>query len=216
MKFNKLTIFPGSELALPGQILCSLLKVAVLILALSGQIQAREVLHGQVMKQGEVFSTWFEVSLNAPAANVRKVLSDMNQLVPLLPDVKTYDIKHGSRRNAEVEMVMETCVLILCKEFVQKQRFYISKNGTLKGRFVESGSDFETGDSYYEVVEDRNGIRLRFVSNLEPKFWVPFGEQRLTNCLMDYAQKLAIAIEQHVQSQFMHAARKKQGLEKPA
>ena len=173
-----------------------------LFIALVSHASAAEVVRVQVDQNGDIYTTQFEISLNAPADSVRRVLTDIDQLIALLPDVKEYMVKRQTNSNkADVQLVMRTCVLSLCKEFTQKEHFDIGKDGQLKGRFIPVGSDFVTGQSAYQVIEDKNGTRIQFNASMNPKFWVPLGETVLTYCLTNYAQKLAYAIDQHVSMQ---------------
>lgn len=173
-----------------------------LFMILAGNANAAEVVRATVEQNGDIYSTRFEISLNAPAESVRRVLTDVDQLVALLPDVKEYMVKHKvSSNKADVQLVMRTCVLALCKEFTQKERFYIGKDGQLKGQFIPVGSDFVTGQSSYKIIADKNGTRIQFNASMNPKFWVPFGEIVLSYCLKNYAAKLAVAIDQHVTMQ---------------
>ncbi len=175
---------------------------ACLFMVLTTNTSAAEVVHATVEQNGDIYSTRYEIRLNAPVESVRRVLSDVDQLVALMPDVKKYMVKRRTNSNkADVQLVMNTCILAICKEFTQKERFDIGKDGQLKGQFIPVGSDFVTGQSAYKVIEDKNGTRIQFNASMNPKFWVPFGEIVLSYCLKNYAAKLAVAIDQHVSMQ---------------
>lgn len=175
---------------------------ACLFMILAGNASAAEVVRATVKQNGDSYSTRYEIRLNAPAESVRRLLSDVDQLVALMPDVKEYMIKRRTNSNkADVQLVMRTCILAICKEFTQKERFKIGRDGQLKGEFIPVGSDFVTGQSSYKIIADKNGTRIQFDASMNPKFWVPFGEVILTYCLQNYAAKLAMAIDQHVTMQ---------------
>ncbi|MDH5191717.1 MAG: hypothetical protein OEW89_10785 [Gammaproteobacteria bacterium] len=173
-----------------------------LFIALTGNANAAEVVRANVEQNGDTYSTHYEIRLNAPAEDVRRVLTDVDQLVALMPDVQEYMVKRRvSSNKADVQLVMRTCVLSICKQFTQKERFYIGKNGQLKGRFIPVGSDFATGQSSYKVIADKNGTRIQFNASMNPKFWVPFGKVILSYTLKNFAERLAVAIDQHVTMQ---------------
>ncbi|MDH5435134.1 MAG: hypothetical protein OEX83_00095 [Gammaproteobacteria bacterium] len=198
MKFNQLKTLANTV----SHLIRGWVVSACLLMSLAGPASAAEVVHAQVEQDGDIYSTQFEIRLNAPAEDVRRVLTDVDQLVALMPDVKEYMVKRQRNANkADVQLVMRTCILSLCKEFTQKEHFDIGKDGQLKGRFIPVGSDFATGQSAYKVIEDNNGTRIQFNASMNPKFWVPFGKIVLSYTLKIYAEKLAVAIDQHVSMQ---------------
>ncbi|WP_297527345.1 SRPBCC family protein [Thiohalobacter sp.] len=147
---------------------------ALLFCFLALPAQAAELLNVLVEQRGTVYRVELDARFAAPAGRLRTLLTDYPHLDRINPSIHTSEVLAGAGPGRDrVRTVAKVCVAIFCKEIEQVQDLEVAPDGSINATVRPKQSDFRYGFARWRFEEDAAGTRMRFVSEIEPAFWVP-------------------------------------------
>lgn len=156
-------------------------RLAVLMAAtgVAGHCAAAEVQQAIVGHAGARYHLDLRMRLEIPAAAAWRVFTDFAALRELNPIITQVHATRIAADRFEVDVTVHACVLVFCRSVRQLQdvRLYPQgQGGVVDGRVVPARSDFSYGMQRWDIAPCRvkaQSTCLRFVADLEPKFWIP-------------------------------------------
>ncbi len=143
-------------------------------LLLSCALQAGEILHSNVTRDGAEYNLSITARVNAPLAVVYRSITDFNNLGAINPSIRESQVlvspEAGHHR---VRTVIQVCILVFCKRVEQVQDVVLVDSRTMIATMVPGAGDFRAGLARWELTEDGVATELHFTEVFEPDFWVP-------------------------------------------
>lgn len=138
--------------------------------ACAEELQALEV----ARRYGE-YRIHADAILDAPADRVLVLLTDYAGLGRLNPAIRRAERLPDPRPGvARVRTVVESCVLLFCRELVRVEDVHAVGPGRLQATILPGAGDFESGVTLWRLLALEDGrCRLVYQSRLRPAFWVP-------------------------------------------
>jgi len=145
----------------------------VLGITLAPSAGAVSVAELQVTERDGSYRTLVEASLEAPAADVWRALTDYSNYVRLSPSIhRVQRMGRGDDGAERVQTWSEACVLGFCKQIRQVQEMREQSFGELRAQILP-GEDIASGEAAWSVKAEGASSRLRFEAEMKPAFWVP-------------------------------------------
>lgn len=142
-----------------------------------------------------------EISLDAPPAQVRYVITDYNHLTWISGAVlESQFLDRPAPDVAVFHMLLRVCFGPFCENVSQVLRMHEAVDGpyTLRAEALPRYSDVEFSETVWRIEPDgEDGTRLYWSSRMKPRFWVPpvVGPAMVESSLRSYARYTAQGIE---------------------
>ena len=144
-----------------------------LLVALSGS-RAAEILDLTVERHERSYAAEVDVRFQAPVERVRAIVMDYEHLPRLTESIREVEVlEREGNRHARVRTLSRICVLFLCKDIRQVQDIDLDDEGNLMAVTVPDESDLRYGVARWWFWQEPQAARMRFISEIEPAFWVP-------------------------------------------
>ena len=142
-----------------------------LILLLS--VFAGELHELSVVRDKGGYAVRVDMLIDAPAASVRAVLTDFENIHRLNPSiVESETLPAYAAGTTRVRTVVSDCLAIFCLRIERVEDLQTLASGDLVARTVAELSDLESGVSLWRIIPDQNGSRVLFEGSLRPGFFV--------------------------------------------
>ncbi|TAM13015.1 MAG: hypothetical protein EPN72_11425 [Nevskiaceae bacterium] len=155
------------------------LAALVAVTGVAGYCAAAEVQQAIVGHKGSRYHLDLRMRLEIPAGAAWQVFTDFAALRELNPIITEVHATRIAADRFEVDATVHACVLVFCRSVRQLQdvRLYPqAQGGVIDGRVVPAHSDFSYGIQRWDIAPcsaEAQTTCLRFVADLEPKFWIP-------------------------------------------
>lgn len=127
-----------------------------------------------VAYDADIYSVYVVMDIQAPAAAVRKILTDYEQLSRLNKSITSSRIIDSERSDTtRVLTRIKNCVLFFCLDVEKIEDVKEDSNGRIVVNIVPDSSDFRSGQAMWEVQSTAYGSRVIHYARLEPDVWVP-------------------------------------------
>lgn len=130
-----------------------------------------------VQHKGARYRVEMQVRLDAPAQRAYAVLTDFSNLGRFNPAVRRSQelpsVGPGTRR---LFTEINVCVSFICRKLEQVQDMRLqthASGGTLSASVVPALSNLQYGQADWDIHPCAAQSCLRFIAELEPKFWIP-------------------------------------------
>lgn len=162
---------------------------------------AATVLESDVSHDGKRYEVRFEFQVQAQASRVRALLLDYERrpLADSVQEIRLLEtLPDGTKR---VRVVMQVCVLFICQTMAKTADMRELSNGDLLSVGDPARSDFELIRERWSLAPDGDGTRVRYQSELIPRFFVPplIGPWLLKLRLLGELETTADRIERYAQ-----------------
>ena len=135
--------------------------------------QAAELVRIDVARDAGVFNISAEFLTDVQPESVLSGLSDYQNFKQLNPSIQeSVVLKRLDSSNAEVRIVIRTCILIFCADLTQVQIFTIGDR-ELQATIIPDQSDFRSGRVHWRFKSEGVGTNVSLDAQLEPDFWIP-------------------------------------------
>ena len=171
-----------------------------LMLGLTGSAAASVLETVAFEFRGNQYHYRFSAHLAAPAAAVRAVVSDVNQLA------RTNDSIRASRvlaRHADGswlrQLKLRQCVLVFCFDINFVERVSERANGDIHTSVIPGAGNFLSGETVWQIIALPDGsTRMVMEAEQEPDFWIPpvLGPLILKHTFTSEVQETLMKIEQ--------------------
>lgn len=137
-------------------------------------VEASQLLRLDVSQHADIYEVHVEMEFDAPAENIRALLTDYNNLDRLNASITSSEIIDAQRQDAlAVRTRIRNCVLLFCMNVQKVEHVSEDAQGRIITVIDPARSNFRSGHGYWEVR--RIGSRTRVVhhARLEPDLWIP-------------------------------------------
>ena len=137
-------------------------------------VAGAEILDLTVVRHESSYLAEVDVRLHAPVERVRAIVMDYAHLPRLNASIREVEVlgRRGAR-HARVRTLSRICVLFLCKDIRQVQDIDLDDAGNLTAVTDPGASDLRYGVARWHFWQEPASARMRFISEIEPAFWVP-------------------------------------------
>jgi hypothetical protein len=146
---------------------------ATLTLAASGA-GAAEFRTLELTREDAIFRVESDVYFDAPPAGVYRVLSDYDefeQLSSIFVDSRLLEpIVDGT---GVVFFHMRGCVLFFCRDVELVERIDLEPETRIRVTILPERSEGREGWASWDIAPDGDGALVRYVAEVELKFWIP-------------------------------------------
>ena len=168
------------------------LIAAILLGLLSLTANASQFVLLEVNQQAGIFIVHVEMNFDAPAEQVRSILTDYENLDRLNASITSSEII-GASHNGVVRVLtrFRNCVLIFCMDIQKVEDITKDEHGRILVSMVPESSNFHSGQTSWEVQSTGSGSRVILHANLEPDLWLPawLGNALIKNTLQREIQE---------------------------
>lgn len=141
---------------------------------MSTKIQAATLEALDVSHDSDGYHLNVEMLLDAPARKVRAILMDYSRLDRLNESIIKSDIALSKDTDlVRVRTQLKNCVAFFCSTVDKVEDIYLDKSGTIHGSIIPELSDFESGLSMWQILDDEGGTRIIHTATLKPSIQVP-------------------------------------------
>lgn len=139
----------------------------------SSLLLAGELIELNVTHEKGAYAISLEMTIYAPAAEVRSVLTDFKHIYRLNPSIIESEILSGPAEGVtRVRTLVSDCVSIFCIEIERVEDVRTLDTGDLEARTVAELSDLEAGISLWRIIPEQNHSRVLFQGSIKPGFFV--------------------------------------------
>lgn len=148
---------------------------AVIQICVVYKVYAGEIKTATVQSEYGIYSISFEAKLAASQADVFRIVTDYNRLSRLNDMIEVSSLlTQPGHLPAKRQIIMHTCILFYCRQITLVETVNEYNMDTILAMIVPAESDFEFGDSHWQVISlGLHSTQLSLSSKLRPKFWVP-------------------------------------------
>jgi hypothetical protein len=141
---------------------------------LSLTANASQLVRLDVDRRADVYEIRVEMEVDAPAEDVRAILTDYANLDRLNASITTSKII-GTEHNGAVRVLtrMENCILFFCMKMQKVEDVTEDEQGRILVTMVPDSSNFRSGQASWEVRSTGNRSRVIHYAKLEPDIWIP-------------------------------------------
>jgi len=156
---------------------CLLLSVFLLLGAGRG-VLAGEIRHSESNYRNGEYNIEIAVLIEGDMETVYGITTDYNQMSRLNRIIRESELIGREYRNGiEVvrrKLVTRTCILVFCFNATLVEDTWEPEYGVIKTVFVPEESDFEYGESEWQMVRiDETHTLINYHSRFKPDFWIP-------------------------------------------
>jgi hypothetical protein len=122
----------------------------------------------------DVYHVEVDARVDAPLADVRRLLTDYNHLGRINPSIEVSEILlQRNPDDCRVRTVTKVCVWFYCKHIHQVQDVTEGTDGTVTAIVLPGQSDFRYGYAHVHTWAENGGTRVLIRGDLQPDFWIP-------------------------------------------
>lgn len=177
----------------------SLVALLVLLISVVSQPScALEVQHLQAEFQDGEYRLTMTALLAAPLPEVEAVLRDYAQYPQLDARILSSEVLHRSNATElELQTRINVCFSFLCRKVERVERVE-ERPGELLATVIPTRSDAERGSTRTQLTAQGQHTRVTYVTDIEPKFWVPalLGRSLMLRSMREATVALFESIEQ--------------------
>lgn len=127
-----------------------------------------------VDQKADIYEIQVEMMVDAPAENIRAILTDYANLDRLNESITSSRIIDGEHDGAvRVLTRIENCILFFCKELQKVEDVTEDDHGRIVVTLVPNSSNFRSGESSWELQDSGDSTRVIHHARLEPDLWIP-------------------------------------------
>lgn len=144
----------------------------------STPLSAAEIISAEVRYQEPVYTVSFEAVLDVHHEQVRRLVTDYENLIDLSPTVVHSEVIGSTPDgHSRVKLVLRPCfLLVLCKRITKVTDAFVSEHGDVIHVTVPAVSDFHQAREQLSITPDAldtERTRVRYRAFLVPKFRAP-------------------------------------------
>jgi carbon monoxide dehydrogenase subunit G len=170
--------------------------------------EASRLVRLDIDRKADIFEIQVEMEMDAPAENIRAVLTDYNNLDRLNASITTSRVVRTENGGAvRVLTRLENCVLFFCMDMKKVEDVTQDAQGRILVSIVPGKSSFRSGNASWEIRSTGKGSRVIHHARVEPDIMIPplignsILKSRLRDEIMEVFQNLAcMAHEQCTQT----------------
>ncbi len=148
--------------------------ILLVLLFCSFLVYTEEIRKLKVQHVKRTYFVSMEFSVKATIENVRRVITDYQNLSDLDPSINKVEILESTDDDIDrVRTHIHECILLFCKNIIRTEDIRIDEKGNLYAQIVKEMSDMKSGESRWEFRESDDKVEIKFNSVLEPDFWIP-------------------------------------------
>ena len=150
--------------------------VILLLVALSCPpfVHAGELTTSDVQHHNGRFTVHSSMLVRLPVSQVRKILTDFENLPRINSNIKTVNMLAPSRQGMmRMQLKSEVCALFICLDYRWVQEVNLLPSGDIVTHFDPALSDFREGWVRYQLLSEGRYTRLITDAILVPDFWFP-------------------------------------------
>jgi hypothetical protein len=171
-------------------------------------VLALEVQHMQVQFRDGAYQLTMTALLAASLPDVESVLRDYARYPQLDTRILSSQVLHrSSATELELQTRINVCLSFLCRKVERVERVE-ERPGELLATVIPERSDAERGSTHTQLTAQGQQTRVTYVTDIEPKFWVPalLGRTMMLHSLRDATLALFESIEQRAAHPVVSAA----------
>lgn len=141
---------------------------------LSLTANASQLVRLDVDKKADIYEIRVEMEVDAPAENVRAILTDYANLDRLNDSITTSKVI-GTVPNGAVRVLtrMESCILFFCMNVQKVEDVIEDTQGRILVAMIPGSSNFRSGQASWEIQDTASGSLVIHHARMEPDIWVP-------------------------------------------
>ena len=137
-------------------------------------VNASQIIHLEVDQKADVYEVRVEMVVDAPAADVRAVLTDYANLDRLNGSITASSvIDSESAGTVRVLTRIENCVLFFCTQVQKVEDVTQDRQGRIMVVIVPDASSFRSGHATWELQSTGNTTLVIHHAKMEPAIQVP-------------------------------------------
>ncbi len=193
---------------MPSRVLSTIVVASALLGVLTAApVVAEQVTSASVVRSDGTFSIDFSVRIDAPVADVSRLIGDIRNLALLSPSTQSSEtlqpgegINTGDR--AWVHVVIRPCVLIFCKKLTKVSRVMPVSAGVTRYEAIAAHSNFESATEVLTLKASGSATELTYEARLVPAFFVPpvIGSWLVRRVIIAEISEAARRAEQQIKS----------------
>ena len=149
------------------------LATACLMVFVVPGAQAAKIESLEVRKDGRSYSADAEFVINAPYDVVLDAFTSFDRLAQLNSAVVSSEFEALADGDLRVSTRVKDCVAIFCRTVSMVEDINITDDSQVTAAIVPELSDFADGQTVWEFSDLGSKTRVRYRSELTPKFWIP-------------------------------------------
>ena len=124
---------------------------------------------------GQSYHYRFSARVEAPAAAVRDVVTDYEQLARINDDIVLSRVLVRYDDSAlKRQLLMKQCVLVFCFDINFIERVDFLSNGDISTTIIEGEGNFRRGQTVWRIEKlSKNSSRITMEADQEPDFFIP-------------------------------------------
>ena len=128
----------------------------------------------EVDQRSDIYEIRVEMEVDAPAEDVRAILTDYANLDRLNPSITASKVV-GTSRDGAVRVLtrFKNCILFFCMDIQKVEDVTEDNRGRILVVMVPGSSNFRSGHASWEVRSTGNRSRIIHHAKLEPDLWIP-------------------------------------------
>jgi hypothetical protein len=127
-----------------------------------------------VDQKADIYEIQVEMMVDAPAENIRAILTDYANLDRLNESITSSRIIDGEHGGAvRVLTRIENCILFFCKILQKVEDVTEDDHGRILVSLVPNSSNFRSGEATWELQDSGDSTRVIHHARLEPDLWIP-------------------------------------------
>ncbi|MHB8454100.1 MAG: SRPBCC family protein [Acidiferrobacterales bacterium] len=176
----------------------------VLALCAANAAGAVSINHIALAEDGGRYTVAFDVSINADAHTVRRLMTDygsLGRLSHLVTESRELALLPDGRQ--QIALTLRGCVLFFCRSVHRVEDVTDEPNGDIVTRALPQLSDFSYAVERWQILPQPYGTRLKYGATLVPNFFIPpligpyIVKSTIRDELMEMARHLEILAGDH-------------------
>lgn len=148
--------------------------VLSLLLLLPLRADASQLVQLDVKQKANIYEIRVEMEVDAPADNVRAILTDYANLDRLNASITSSEVIDTEHNGAvRVRTRMQNCILFFCMNLQKVEDVIEDEHGRILVTIVPNSSNFRSGHALWEVRSMGDRTRVIHQAKLEPDLWIP-------------------------------------------
>lgn len=134
---------------------------------------AMELLRADVKHDAGHYTVGFEVLLDVDMDEVRRVITDYNNLPKLSERIIGSRVLSTQGKQTRLELILRDCVSVFCKTLRRVEDIKILAGGDVVTRVLPEMSDFLYAWEHWQIQGEEKRTRIKYHSELALNFFVP-------------------------------------------
>ncbi|MDX2505039.1 MAG: SRPBCC family protein [Gammaproteobacteria bacterium] len=176
MAIVSVTIFASTALlaAVPAEIATYTLQREKSVIYAPSSLHAKQVPEIEIIEQGGIYQIKMVAVIDAPASDVRHVLTDFQHIYRLNPSIIESDVvKRHDDGSVSVRMRIIGCVAYFCEEIDRVERVRVLPSGDLHAEIIPELSQFKSGQTLWRIKSLGDQCEVSYIADMEPDIFIP-------------------------------------------